>query len=235
MKLLLVLDSADQYYRITEYVKTLGFDIIWYRHILKAMDNLEEIAPDGIFISAVDFPRHWKTLISFFRSTHHSSDSPVVLIHGKKFTEKEMEKAKYLDINCLLSESFTDEDESLDKLRRVLQATIPVEKWLDNVKNTQIPSKQLAMVITNPSTGAIVPGKIRKITNFGAVFASDYSSLIKDIKADTILNSCSLRVGGSILSPVCKVVNNSETTSLEFVSFEKGEKSVLDQFLTHII
>ncbi|GMO37130.1 MAG: hypothetical protein Ta2F_13310 [Termitinemataceae bacterium] len=233
MKILLVMDSAEQQNRISEYVKALGFDSIWYRFVLKAMDNIDEINPDGIFVSAVDFPRHWKALVSFFRSTHPASVSPVVVLVNNKFTEKESEKAKHLDVNCLLPEYGADAA-ALDCLRRVLQSTVPAEKWLDGTASTKATQRQLAMIITNPLTGALIPGKIKKITNFGAVFASDFPELSKNIEPETILKGCSLRAGGAILSPVCKVINNGDTLSLEFLELCESEKKSLEKFLASI-
>ncbi|GHT49528.1 hypothetical protein FACS1894102_4310 [Spirochaetia bacterium] len=234
MKLLLVMDSADQYDQITGYVKKFGFDTIWYRYVLKAMDNLEEIDPDGIFISAVDFPRHWKTIIAFFRSTHSESESPVVIIHGPTFSDDDSQKARYMNVNCLLPDSFVADGTKLDSLYSVLKAALGEKDLMKNVEPARGRQKQLSMVITNPLTGALVPGKVKKITHFGVVFHSAYLSLLKNIERDTILSSCSLRVGGTIISPACKVVNNGDTLSLDFVSFEQDEKTVLDKFLTNI-
>ncbi|MDR1588437.1 MAG: hypothetical protein LBS57_13370, partial [Treponema sp.] len=38
---------------------SIPIEIIHYSQALKAMDNIEEINPDAIIISACDFPRHW--------------------------------------------------------------------------------------------------------------------------------------------------------------------------------
>ena len=68
MKLLLVLSSDETYNHISHFVKPLGFELIRYNHILKAMDNIDEIEPAAIIISARDFPRHWKIMVQFVRN-----------------------------------------------------------------------------------------------------------------------------------------------------------------------
>jgi hypothetical protein len=68
MKLLLVLGSDETGNLISSYVEPLGFNLIRYRHVIKAMDNVDEIDPTGIIISARDFPRHWKVLVQIGRA-----------------------------------------------------------------------------------------------------------------------------------------------------------------------
>jgi hypothetical protein len=233
MKLLLVLDSAEQNSRIFDYVRLLGFETIWYRHVLKAMDNVEEIAPNGIFVSAADFPRHWKTFTAFIRTARQGPACPIIVIHDEKFNEKEHEKAKFLEVDCLLPENETDLA-SFESLRKVLLQISPANAWLSGAESCRATQKQLAMIITNPLNGTLIPGKINKITSFGAIFTASHPELTKNLADNTELPACSLRAGGSILSPVCKIIDNSESLSLEFVSFPANEKNSLEKFLTSI-
>ncbi|GMO27514.1 MAG: hypothetical protein Ta2B_08200 [Termitinemataceae bacterium] len=235
MKLLLVMDSPQQHSILSDYVESLGFDTIWYRFVLKAMDNLDEISPDGIFINAQDFPRHWKTLISFYRSSHLAQNSPVLVLHGDHLAEKEAEKARHLNVNCLMNVEKIESKESLDSLRRVLQSTIPAQHWLKNVENSRIKPKHLSMIITHPHTGVLISGKIKKITSFGAVFVADYLELTRNFELSTVLNGCSLRAGNAILSPSCKIISiDDDAISFEFISFTENEKKILENFLARI-
>jgi hypothetical protein len=233
MKLLLVLDSADLSGRISDKLKILGFDTVWYRHVLKAMDNVEEIAPSGVFVSAADFPRHWKTLVSFVRICLPASVCPIVVLHDERFAEKEIEKARYLGVDCLLPDTGM-EVPSFECLIRVFKHLIPPGAWMRGVESYRAGEKQIAMIITNPFSGALVPGKIKKITNFGAIWMADHPNLTRNLAPNTELRACSLRVGGAILSPECKIIDNDEALSLEFISFPPKEKIALEKFLMSI-
>ena len=62
MKALLVADDEKAINNISEVLKAAGYDTIVYTWLLKALDNIEEIAPHLIIVSTGDYPRHWKTL-----------------------------------------------------------------------------------------------------------------------------------------------------------------------------
>jgi hypothetical protein len=75
------------------YVKPLGFELIRYHHVLKAMDNIDETDPSGIIISARDFPRHWKTMVQFVRSERPKDACPIIILKGENFPLEETSKA----------------------------------------------------------------------------------------------------------------------------------------------
>jgi hypothetical protein len=63
-------------------------------------------------------------------------------------------------------------------------------------------------------------------------FIADEPAMLENIKAGTELAQCSLRAGGDILSPVCRLVRaNSKSVSLKFVSFPGIEGQILNQYL----
>ncbi|MDR3357007.1 MAG: PilZ domain-containing protein [Spirochaetaceae bacterium] len=226
MKLLLVLDSREVRKRIEDYVKTLGAEIVCYQHILKAMDNVDEISPDGIVVSAADFPRHWKTLVSFVRSERPPETCTVVLLYGDFFSEQERKKALHLNVSCLLNEARLDK-RALSRLREAFRPYISAEKWVDNLAVR--PEASLAMLITHPLTGALIPGKAVQISPDGAVFVPDRPVLVKNLTAGTELPGCSIRAGGALLSPVCRIVRNGEGVMvLEFTALSLHERNILD-------
>jgi hypothetical protein len=123
MKLLALMASEELGKKLKAIAADVGFDFIWYKHAQKAMDNLEEIAPDAACISALDFPRHWKTFVA------HSRDSaghtfPIMLLKGKGWTDDEAEKAKALEISALAN---ADSPDALDEtaIRNFLHALQP--------------------------------------------------------------------------------------------------------------
>jgi hypothetical protein len=230
MKLLLVLGPSDVYRHISDYVKDLGAEIIHYQHILKAMDNIDEIAPDGIIVSAADFPRHWKTLVSFVRNERSPEVCAVVVLYGALFPDKERKKAKFLNVNCLLNETHLDK-RSLNRLRQTLKPYISAVEWVNHLAIRPQNSKKLTMVITNPLTGSLINGKVIKISRDGVVFMPEQPRLTKNLTLMTELHGCSLRTGSAILAPVCRVIRNEESLTLEFTALKPHEQRILYKFL----
>ena len=77
MKALLVLEDKEKLSLLNKKLTETGYDTICYQWLLKALDNIEEIAPHLIFISAIDYPRHWKTFVQHVR-THFSAEDTAV-------------------------------------------------------------------------------------------------------------------------------------------------------------
>jgi hypothetical protein len=81
MKLMLVLGTGAIYSKLNAILKPLAVETIVYRHIQKAMDNIEEVDPDAVMIDAGAFPRHWKSFVPFIRETGRQKHCPVILIN----------------------------------------------------------------------------------------------------------------------------------------------------------
>jgi hypothetical protein len=207
-------------------MKILGAEIILYQHPVKAMDNIDEINPDCIIISASDFPRHWKTLAGFVKCS-------IVLLHGEFFPETERRKARHLGIQTLLNEANLDES-ALKRLRKALRNHISAEKWMEPLVKTPENQKKTSLIITHPLSGALIPGKITKISSAGAIFKPNEPRMVKKIRPGVELSGCSLRIGSSILAPVCRVVSNDENMALEFKLLEHQEKHILERFIAGI-
>ena len=55
MKAVIIAESQNIIDEFSQYYKSNGFDVIVYRWLMKAMDNIEEIDPDLIFINAEEY------------------------------------------------------------------------------------------------------------------------------------------------------------------------------------
>ena len=58
MKALLISESDEILNSYAAFFKEAGYDTVCYRWLLKAMDNLEEIEPQLVFIDGFGYPRH---------------------------------------------------------------------------------------------------------------------------------------------------------------------------------
>lgn len=103
MKALVISERAEIIDFVTPRLKEIGFDIIHYKWIIKALDNIEEIQPDVIVLSAGEYPRHWKTLAGFVQSGIGGNDVGVYLYETTPLSDEEDKKALELGVR-----NFTD-------------------------------------------------------------------------------------------------------------------------------
>ena len=68
MKAVLIAETTEVIDGYKSFLEENGIDVIVYRWLLKALDNLEEIKPHIVMISVTDFPRHWKTLTQYAKA-----------------------------------------------------------------------------------------------------------------------------------------------------------------------
>jgi len=225
MKLLLVLGSDDHYDAFAQNVVSLGFEVIRYRHVLKAMDNIDEIDPASIVISARDFPRHWKTLVQFVRHERSKETCPVIILRGESFSAEETSKAFFLGVNGVISDAL-DREEEIYRLKTILGSLSPKQTSRFYVE----PWNRISLLIAGIAGESLVIGDVKTISANGLSFVPE-SPQIKTVQLDQNLNECSLRAGDSILSPVCRVTDTEKNISLEFVSFPGDEQNTLDRYL----
>ena len=111
MKALIISDRQEIIDYVTPLLKEKGFDLIHYRWIIKALDNIEEIQPDVIVLSAGEYPRHWKTLAGFVQSGIGGNDVKVYLYETSPLSQEDEKKAEGLGI-ASFADAFVKEDES---------------------------------------------------------------------------------------------------------------------------
>lgn len=110
MKALLISESDEILNSYAAFFKETGYDTVCYRWLLKAMDNLEEIEPQLVFIDGFGYPRHWKTLAQHIKTSF--KNAPLVLL-AADLSEEEAKKADCLDVHCI-SGSIEDEQTRRD-------------------------------------------------------------------------------------------------------------------------
>jgi hypothetical protein len=232
MKLLLVVASDDTYDLISLYIRPLGFELIRYRHIIKAMDNVDETDPAGVIISANDFPRHWKAMVQFVRAERPKEICPIIILTGKKFPLESTTQAFYIGVSGLVDETLSSAD--LDRLQTIISRYIPVDERRRDRRFYTSEWSHFGLLISNPKNKTVISGEVKNISASGLSFSPAYSSLMNDIGLHTILPQCSLRAGNMILSPTCRLARGGRIVSLEFVSFPEGEQGVLEKYLDEL-
>ncbi len=118
MKVMMIAEQTESLSRYKNFFEDLGAQTVKYRNIAKALDNLDEIEPDGIVINVVDYPRQWKTVAEFLRGTEavHLTCAPKLILSTEDspyFDDTELEKSQILGVDYIIRD-FDDVDETAD-------------------------------------------------------------------------------------------------------------------------
>ncbi|GHU08011.1 hypothetical protein FACS1894151_03230 [Spirochaetia bacterium] len=230
MKLLLVLGSDETVNSINQNIKPLGFELIRYQQVLKAMDNIDEIDPSAIIISATDFPRHWKVMVQFIRSERVKEVCPIILLKGERFQLEEASKAFYIGVTGIVSEELEDPKE-LERLQSLLSRYLQIEDKRKSRRFHVEERNRFGFCMVHPDTKSLLTGTVKTISSTGVSFHPDNSKAIEAIPEGQEISECSLRVGSDIIDPICRMIRRGAETSLEFIFLSHLEQIILDDYL----
>ena len=180
MKALIIADDDNLIDFACPLLKKAGCEIIIYRWLLKALDNIEEIAPDIIVLDASSYPRHWKVVVQYAASDEDRRR--FFLFCEKPLSSTELQKATYLGIEkivCLDSENASSEFESCFSKEKV-HTTAPLSK-----KATK--SEQIECIFSIDS--GIITGHSSKFDGQQFVFTPDYKAKIPPKLERTIIRN----------------------------------------------
>lgn len=230
MKALLIIES-DRIADIARfYLRPLGFEAIRYRNPVKAIDNLEELEPDAIVMSARDFPRHWKVLAQAVRAEKDKDECVIILLKGEGFPLEEAAKATHIGVNGVVMDSLDDRREQ-GRFQALLKRYIVVDD--ERAAERIMPSSwdRLDFMFAHPSSLAPISGRLEAISPTGLSFIPDAPALTHDIAGGEILEDCSMRVGSDIISLSCRVAHSGRVLGLEFESIADDDRSRLEDYL----
>lgn len=142
MKVVLIAESEETIKEYSEFLEDAGADVITYRWFLKALDNLTEIQPHIIIVSALDFPRHWKTLFTHIEAGAIKTQPLVYLITDPSFTDSEKKKAMFLGAQDIFQTPLTNRDRN--SLLSMLPAGMGIEMPAAPVKREPLPEDEPA-------------------------------------------------------------------------------------------
>ena len=136
MKALLISESDEILNSYAAFFKETGYDTVCYRWLLKAMDNLEEIEPQLVFIDGFGYPRHWKTLAQHIKTSF--KNAPLVLL-AADLSEEEAKKADCLDVHCI-SGSIEDEQTRRDIVLLLEQEPEVSAEPVEEIEEPEVPA-----------------------------------------------------------------------------------------------
>lgn len=230
MKLLLILGSDETNDVITRFVKPLGFEVIRYYNVLKAMDNIDEADPTGIIISARDYPRHWKAMVQFVRAERSKSACPIIILKSDSFTSDDSSQASFLGVSGIVNESL-DNPAELSRIQDILYRYLPTDEKRRARRYKVQPWQRLKLVFALPKEKTLVTGELKTISLGGLSFLPDQSALMAKVMLNDVLDECSLRVGDDFLSPHCRLVRTGRIVSMEFIQLPESERKILEDYL----
>ncbi len=224
MKILLVSNRQEIGELVHTHFRPHGSELIQYWNPIKAMDNLDEIAPDVILFSAQDFPRHWKPFVAFLREQRSRDESVFILLKGEELSEEEAEKAQHLSVNALVSEDLENSAE-LARLKSIVGRYKKLDEGRTEERYVPHGPDDIQFAFTHPRSFQVITGTVLDISSSGLRFTPNRRSRTGDIQSGRRLGHCSLQLGDDILSMDCTVVRAGDEWAIRFEA-PSGEKTL---------
>jgi hypothetical protein len=218
---------------ISANLRPMDFDLIQYRHVLKAMDNLDEIDPACIIISTDDFPRHWKALVQFVRCERSKERCPIILLKETDFSQEEASKAFFIGTSSIIAGDLS-RSPVMDRLQGILERYLDI---LDKRKARRYRAgawTRFGFYLAHPVSKVIITTTVKTLSSTGISLEPDNPGLTEDLAKGVELHECSLRVGNDIISPICRLLRKKPDMAMEFIFLSKVEQIILDNYLESI-
>ncbi|MBN1686376.1 MAG: PilZ domain-containing protein [Spirochaetales bacterium] len=230
MKVLLVAEKDSTKESLLLHLVPRGFDLIHYRNPIKAMDNIDEIAPDAVFFSAEDFPRHWKPFLKLLRVSFTKENTTFVLLKGDLFPFEEAAKAKHLDVTGIIRENLEDRKE-YSRLEELLSRYTSLKEVRSVGRYIPGRSDQIEFVFTHPDNRSIITGSIFDLSPTGAAFEPDDPDKTKGLAVGTEIHRCSLRIEDEYFTLTSKIIRNDGRLAVQFLDIGEKTSTAISDFI----
>lgn len=197
MKAVIIADDDKIISRTSSILSSCGYDCIVYRWLLKALDNVEEIAPHLVVISTRDYPRHWKTFVQYISGLSGTTAPKVILYIDKDFSTDEQKKAQALGISGIFPAECSDFD--FKSVIQRITTTAPAQNSVEKKTET-------LFIFTNPCTEQYCTGTVISFADDLLQFKPDGLKEIEQLKKDMQVSPCSLKDNGHIKGVTATVV-----------------------------
>jgi hypothetical protein len=230
MKALVIVENNDVARLVDFVTHPLGIDIIRYNDPLKALDNLEEIRPDAIVMSAQDFPRHWKSIVVNIRASRPKGECAVILLKGDWFPFEEAAKAAHLGVNGVVRENLTDKTER-SRFQQILKRYMEIDD--SRLTDRQVPDEldRVDFMFSHPERFTPVPGRIETISSNGLSFLPDSPALASDLEIGTVIPDASLRIDNTIIFFACRLVRAGHVMAFSFDGMPPESRELVALYL----
>ncbi len=230
MKILLVSERDELRGYIRRNFMPRGAEIIQYYNPIKAMDNLDEVDPDVVLFSALDFPRHWKPFLVFLRDSKAREQCVFVILTGDEFDHEEADKAQTLQVNGIVHERLQDQRE-LARLKELVNRYRDIGDSRTERRLVPTEVDRVGLVFTHPSRLEIICGGIEDLSAAGVSFVPSDRRKTMDLQVGTRVDVCSLRVGANAIAFPANIVRNERSVSLAFDRLTDAQRSLIRSYV----
>jgi hypothetical protein len=221
--------------RFNSFFGSMGYSAVQYVNPLKAIDNLDELAPDILICNAMDYPRHWKLLVKHIRDTRDRNQTVVILAVDDDFDTEEANKAAFLGVNLLYPQRLETVDDFRGLDERIRRYKTPpgrsrLYSWVPGE------SEPVSFIFNHPLDFRMISGRFSELSPAGGIFRPDETGAADDLEPGMIIEGGSIKAGESILSLTARIISNKGALSVAFVEFaEDGFQSLLDEMSLHSV
>ena len=204
MKVLIVTEDEKINSQVSGFLEQQGFDCIKYRILMKALDNLEEIAPKAIFLSAQDYPRHWKTFLQYAKGI--SLQAKIILYSEKPLNQDEQDKAKFLGVGYIINKIDEEMLSGLSDFLILSNSNEQTEAEKKDDKDIYDPYIQendfenCNFLFNDVQSGKIINGKVISINDDKLIFYMFDENESKNLMPGTVFKNCTLKTPKKICS-----------------------------------
>ena len=229
MKALLLIETDSAFIKIRDILKKMGVETVRYRLPQKAMDNIDEISPQIIIISAADFPRHWKVLLQFLNGFAQEIHIPVILLKNRFFSETEADKALFLKVKAIVEDSL--EGESLRQITEIILRYKP--EALSLTDKAVCPTKEMPVqcIFSNPINNQIITGQVTSISLKEIFFTPDSFFAAKGMEMPVEI-AVLLKIDNKKISCRARAVLQGKHLRITFAENNKENLEVIEEYLT---
>jgi hypothetical protein len=207
----------------------VGFEVVHYEDPVKAIHNLEELDPEIVLYSAVDFPRHWKPMLRVLRDLRDREECVFVLL-AEDPPYEEGAKAVHLGVNGMVNASLPEKQQirQLEELFRRYRSVSDKRRYHRLLPTAK---ERLELIFSHPRRLCLVTGTLNEISIQGASFQPSDAALTADLRRDDDLPLCTLRIEEDIVGLSCRITRNDSDMGLQFRSFSTGGHHKLYRYI----
>lgn len=218
MKAIIISDQNEIIEKLDETLVTSGFDTIIYRWLLKALDNIEEIRPDLVIVSANEYPRHWKTITQFIKSGIGGDKTKVFLLTQTPLDETEKDKAVALGVKgffngidnssiTVLKNLISDNYDVQEKFNGTIESQetddlFTVSEIIEDSGKAIFDSNTASLIFVNPHSGKMITGSVLSYDamNKTVEVKPEYFEAVTELKAGDKLETVTFEIDEKAVS-----------------------------------
>ncbi len=230
MKLLIVTVRDEIRRSIERIAITEDAEIVRYRSGEKALDNLEEIEPDAVFLSDRDFPGYGQRFADRIRNAETLANAAFVVLTAGPMTAEGEPGNRPSGATLVLHEDL-DRESDVDRVEAMLRRLRRSHSSKHRSRISPSPQERIGFLFVHPSNATLVTGVVGDISGGGLRFRPFRTELLHGLSVAMTLEGCLLRIGDEIVRCSCRISAVSRELHLSFDKLDGDERGLLLSYL----